>query len=69
MRWFIDKEFGILTSCRNLVVVVGMSWVYNNLWAWRFPNPWDFMDAKNLVQKLDSPPLGVGHCNFSIPPH
>jgi hypothetical protein len=28
------------------------------------PNLWDFMDVKNPLQKLNNPPLGVGHYNF-----
>jgi hypothetical protein len=67
MKWFITEEFGSLISCRNLVVVVGIPWVYTNQWAWRFSNAWNFvdvMDVKNLLQKLNNPPLGVGHCNF-----
>jgi hypothetical protein len=41
-----------------------MPWVYANQWACRFLNPWDFVDAKNPLQKPNSPPPGVGHCNF-----
>ncbi len=39
-----------------------MPWVYPNQWVHRFP--WDSMDAKNHLQKPNSPPPKVGHWNF-----
>ncbi len=42
--------------------MVGMPWVYPNQWVHRFP--WDSMDAKNHLQKPNSPPPKVGHWNF-----
>ncbi len=45
--------------------MVGMPWVYTNQWACRFLDPWVSMDVENLLQKLNSPPLGVGHHNFN----
>jgi len=59
MKWFIIMEFGTLINCRNLVVMVGIPWVYTNQWARRFPYLWNFVDVKNLLQKLNSPPLGI----------
>jgi len=68
MKWFIIEEFGALINCNNLVVVVGIPWVYTNQWAWRFPNPWNYVDVKNLLQKSNSPPFGIRHCIFSSHP-
>jgi hypothetical protein len=41
-----------------------MPLIYPNQWACRFLDPWDFVDAKNPLEKRNIPPPRVGHYNF-----
>jgi hypothetical protein len=44
--------------------MVSMPLIYPNQWACRFLDPWDFVDAKNPLEKRNIPPPRVGHYNF-----